>query len=278
MTPALKGSLVRRGSPLAQASEQQRILRETSSVPEFQDKLTAHGCGQLSADKIEIFQINVGKLCNQTCHHCHVDAGPDRAEIMSRETAEICMEALAKCDIPKVDITGGAPELNPNFRWLVERSRELGRHVMDRCNLTVLGVRGQEDLPEFLARHRVEVICSLPYFQARETDRQRGIGVFDRSVEALRKLNATGYGQSESGLILNLIHNPVGAFLPASQKSIEADFECIWPVISESCSTNCTALQTCRSADFSNFCWSLATISAIWSGSYKPSTRLLLPA
>ncbi|HET6267019.1 MAG TPA: arsenosugar biosynthesis radical SAM (seleno)protein ArsS [Acidobacteriota bacterium] len=225
MTPALKGSLLRRGSPLAAASEQLRILRETSSVPEFQDKLAAHGCGQLSADKIEIFQINVGKLCNQTCHHCHVDAGPDRGEIMDRATAEICMEALAKTDIPKVDITGGAPELNANFRWLVERSRALDRHVMDRCNLTVLGVRGQEDLPEFLASQRVEVICSLPYFQARETDRQRGIGVFDRSVDALRKLNAVGYGQPDTGLILNLVHNPVGAFLPASQKSIEADFK-----------------------------------------------------
>src|SRR5262249_10188135 len=202
MTPALKGTLARRGSPLANVSEQLRILRETSSVPEFQDKLSAHGCGQLSADKIEIFQINVGKLCNQTCHPCHGDAGPDRSEIMDRATAEICMEALAKSDIPKVDITGGAPELNPNFRWLVERSRKLDRHVMDRCNLTVLGVRGQEDLPEFLASQRVEVICSLPYFQARETDRQRGIGVFDRSVDALRKLNAVGYGQPDTGLIL----------------------------------------------------------------------------
>ncbi|MCI0422119.1 MAG: arsenosugar biosynthesis radical SAM protein ArsS, partial [Acidobacteria bacterium] len=141
-----------------------------------------------------------------------------------RETATLCIRALERTSIPKVDITGGAPELNPNFRWLVGEARDLGRHVMDRCNLTVLLLKGQEDLAEFLALHQVEVICSLPYFQERETDRQRGSGVFQRSIQALQMLNALGYGMPDSGLVLNLVHNPVGAFLPPPQAALEADF------------------------------------------------------
>lgn len=220
-----KGSLIRRQSPLASATEQVRILEATEKVPRFEQKLSDHGYDALRAEEIEIFQINVGKLCNQVCNHCHVDAGPDRKEIMTRDTAEECIAALKATRIPKVDITGGAPELNPNFRWLVEQSRSLNRHVMDRCNLTVLFVKGQEDLPKFLAEHNVEVICSLPYYQERETDRQRGTGVFQRSIEALKILNSVGYGQPDSQLTLNLIHNPVGAFLPPSQKAMEADFK-----------------------------------------------------
>lgn len=220
-----KGTLVRRHSPLAETSEQLHILEGAPSVPSFEEKLETHGLGPLTSSGIEIFQINVGKVCNQVCHHCHVDAGPEREESMTRRTAELCLEALSKTNIPKVDITGGAPELNPNFRWLVEQSRGLGRHVMDRCNLTVTLMKGQEDLAPFLAQHRVEIICSLPYFQARETDRQRGAGVFDRSIEALQKLNALGYARPGTGLILNMVHNPVGAFLPASQKALEAEFK-----------------------------------------------------
>jgi radical SAM/Cys-rich protein len=178
----------------------------------------------LRATGISVFQINVGKLCNQTCRHCHVDAAPDRREMMSRETAELCLEALARTTIPTVDVTGGAPELNPSFRFIVERSRELGRHVMDRCNLTVLLLRAQADLAEFLARHAVEVVCSLPYYRAAQTDAQRGAGVFEKSLEGLRMLNALGYGREGSGLVLNLIHNPVGAFLPPRQEAIEAQF------------------------------------------------------
>jgi radical SAM/Cys-rich protein len=219
-----KQSLLRRQSPLASPSEQLRILGETPSVPSFEASLARHGLGPLRAGDIEIFQINVGKFCNQVCGHCHVDAGPDRREMMTRETAELCIRVLEKTEIPKVDITGGAPELNPNFRWLVQEARQRKRHVMDRCNLTVLLVNGQEDLGEFLAQHQVEVICSLPYYQERETDRQRGHGVFQRSIEALHKLNGLGYGMPDSGLILDLVHNPVGAFLPASQKNLEADF------------------------------------------------------
>jgi radical SAM/Cys-rich protein len=143
---------------------------------------------------------------------------------MSRETAELCIAALAKTDIPTVDITGGAPELNPNFRWLVEQSRALGRQVMDRCNLSVLLIPSQEDLGEFLAAHQVEIVASLPSYRANQTDAQRGEGVFKKSVEGLRLLNRLGYGRPGSGLTLNLVYNPVGAFLPPKQEAIEAQF------------------------------------------------------
>ena len=220
-----KQSLLKKQSQLASPSEQLRILRETSSVPAFHSLLGRHGVGPLKSSRIEVLQINVGKFCNQVCGHCHVDAGPDRTEMMSREVAERCIQALEATEIPKVDITGGAPELNPHFRWLVEQCRKSNRHVMDRCNLTVLLMKGQEDLAAFLASHRVEMICSLPYFQERETERQRGEGVFQRSIGALRALNQLGYGMLDSGLVLNLVHNPVGAFLPAAQKGLELDFK-----------------------------------------------------
>lgn len=224
MTEPATGSLLRRHSPLADPAEQLRRLDDLAGVPEFAVHLAHHDLPPLLATGIEILQINVGKVCNQTCHHCHVDAGPDRTESMTRDVAAECVRVLAAADIPKVDITGGAPELNPQFRWLVEQARALGRHVMDRCNLTVLEHRGQEDLAAFLAAHEVEVICSLPYFQERETDRQRGHGVFQRSIAGLRRLNAVGYGRPGTGLILDLVYNPVGAFLPPPQKALEADF------------------------------------------------------
>jgi radical SAM/Cys-rich protein len=207
-----------------QTSEQLRILGQANGIPLFREKMRAAGLDPLRAIGITVLQINVGKLCNQTCHHCHVDAGPDRKEVMTRATAELCLRALAKTGIPNVDITGGAPELNPNFRWLVEQTVALGRHVTDRCNLSVLLLPGQADLPDFLARHRVEVIASLPYYRAAQTDAQRGSGVFAKSISALRKLNELGYGEPGSGLILNLVHNPVGAYLPPKQQAIEAQF------------------------------------------------------
>ncbi len=218
-------SLQARANPLASTAAQLRILAGASQRPPFDEKLRGAGLFPLTATGVTVFQINVGKLCNQTCHHCHVDAGPDRKEIMTRETAELCIRALAQTQIPTVDITGGAPELNPNFRWLVEQARALGRHVIDRCNLTVLLLAAQADLADFLARHQVEVIASLPYYRATQTDAQRGAGVFDKSIEALRKLNALGYGRAGSGLALHLIYNPVGAFLPPKQESIEAQFK-----------------------------------------------------
>ena len=191
----------------------------------FEEALASSSLFPLAATGITVFQINVGKLCNQTCGHCHVDAGPDRREIMTRETAEWCMRALRQTQIPTVDITGGAPELNPNFRWLVEESKSLGRHVMDRCNLTVLLLPSQEGLAEFLAAHKVEIIASLPYYSEQQTDAQRGSGVFAKSIEGLLKLNALGYGRSGTGLLLNLIYNPSGAYLPAPQTALEADFK-----------------------------------------------------
>jgi radical SAM/Cys-rich protein len=211
--------------PLSSARAQLRVLEERPGVhPRFQAMLAQAGHDTLRAAGITTLQINVGKLCNQTCSHCHVDAGPDRKEIMTRETAELCIDVLRGCGIPIVDITGGAPELNPNFRWLVEQARALSKHVMDRCNLTVIVLPSQAGLADFLAEHQVEIVASLPYFLAERTDAQRGDGVFARSIQALQILNRHGYGDPASGLRLNLVYNPGGAFLPPSQRGIEADF------------------------------------------------------
>ncbi|MDE3225762.1 MAG: arsenosugar biosynthesis radical SAM protein ArsS [Nitrospirota bacterium] len=218
-------SLLARSNPLASAEEQLRILADTDACPPFERRMDQAGLSPLHATGITVFQINVGKLCNQTCRHCHVDAGPDRQESMSRDTADLCLKALAQTDIPTVDITGGAPELNPHFRRLVEQATALGRHVMDRCNLSVLLLPSQADLVEFLARHRVEIVASLPYYQPSQTDAQRGEGVFEKSVKALQLLNRFGYGADGSGLALNLVYNPVGAFLPPKQDMIEAQFK-----------------------------------------------------
>lgn len=218
-------TLLGRQNPLASSSEQLRILDSTTGIPTFDTRLSQAGLSPLHATGITVFQINVGKLCNQTCRHCHVDAGPDRTENMSRETAELCIAALATTDIPTVDITGGAPELNPNFRWLVEQAHGLGRHVMDRCNLSILLLPAHADLAEFLAAHRVEVVASLPSYQASQTNAQRGDGIFEKSIEALRLLNRLGYGRPGSGLLLNLVYNPTGAFLPPKQDAIEAQFK-----------------------------------------------------
>ncbi len=218
-------SLIARANPLASASEQLRMLDETKACAPFDQCLDRAGLHPFRATGITVFQINVGKLCNQTCRHCHVDAGPDRAEIMSRDTAEQCIRALARTDIPTLDITGGAPELNPHFRWLVEQATALGRHVMDRCNLTVLLLPSQADLVAFLAEHRVEIVASLPSYRSSQTDAQRGEGIFEKSIEALKRLNRLGYGIEGTGLILNLVYNPVGAFLPPKQEAIEAQFK-----------------------------------------------------
>ncbi|MCE9536864.1 MAG: arsenosugar biosynthesis radical SAM protein ArsS [Nitrospirae bacterium] len=217
-------TLFGRHNPLASSTEQLRILGTTTGVTPFETRLTQAGVASFQASGMTVFQINVGKLCNQTCRHCHVDAGPDRTESMSRETAELCVQALAKTDIPTVDITGGAPELNPNFRWLVEQARGLGRHVMDRCNLSVLLIPSQADLADFLATHHVEIVASLPSYQASQTDAQRGDGIFEKSIQALQLLNRLGYGRPDSRLALNLVYNPVGAFLPPKQEAIEAQF------------------------------------------------------
>ncbi|HYH95249.1 arsenosugar biosynthesis radical SAM (seleno)protein ArsS, partial [Hyalangium sp.] len=208
-------------SPAAQLE----TLHQLKLPREFDAALQEAGLPPLRPTRLDIFQLNLGKMCNQTCRHCHVDAGPDRREVMSRETMEQCLAALAKTAIPTVDLTGGAPEMNPHFRWLVEEVRKLGRHVMDRCNLTILETTPHADLPEFFARHRVEVVCSLPHYRALNTDKQRGEGVYEKSIRALKRLNALGYGDGKSGLRLVLVTNPVGAFLPAGQVSLEAEWK-----------------------------------------------------
>ncbi len=217
-------SLIRRHHELAVIAHQLDVIKHDGGVEPFEQSLSRAGIDALRTDGIRVMQINVGKMCNQTCKHCHVDAGPDRTEIMTRETMELCLRALERLEIPIVDLTGGAPEMNPHFRWLVERVRALGRHVIDRCNLTILTLPKYAGLVEFLARHQVEVTASLPYYIGERTDAQRGEGVFERSIEALHQLNDAGYGQTDSGLLLNLVYNPVGAFLPPRQEAIEADY------------------------------------------------------
>jgi radical SAM/Cys-rich protein len=174
---------------------------------------------------IDTVQINVGKLCNQACVHCHVEAGPKRTEILDRHTAELTLDFIRAAAPQTVDITGGAPELNPSFRWLVEQNRGEGRHVIDRCNLTILFESGQEDLPQFLADQRVEIVASLPCYSEGNVTKQRGQGVYDKSIEALRRLNRIGYGTDDSGLVLNLVYNPVGAYLPPPQATLEIDYK-----------------------------------------------------
>ena len=214
--------------PLASTQEQLRILNNGGvqrPIKPFEDTLADSGLEPLQACAIDVVQVNLGKLCNQTCKHCHVDAGPDRTEEnMSRETLQHCLDAIGRIGRPQVDLTGGAPELHPHFRWFVKQVRALGCPVIDRCNLTVLLLRPQRGLAEFLADQRVKVIASLPYFLDRRTDAQRGDGVFEKSIQALRMLNALGYGRAGSSLSLNLVYNPTGAFLPPAQAALEADF------------------------------------------------------
>ena len=211
---------------LGDRSHQLDVLEKPSdALVRFEVKLREINLFPLQATGIEIFQMNLGKMCNQTCKHCHVDAGPDRTEIMTRETMELCLAALDKNDIPTVDLTGGAPEMNPDFRWLVEQLSARGKHILVRCNLTIiLANKKFHDLPEFFKMHRIEVVSSLPYYNARRTDNQRGDGVFDKSVQALQRLNEAGYGKEDTGLRINLVYNPAGAFLPGSQQTLEAEF------------------------------------------------------
>jgi radical SAM/Cys-rich protein len=180
---------------------------------------------KLSRRAIDVLQVNMGKYCNQACIHCHVESGPNRTEMMSRETVDAVLRFLAPTNIPTVDITGGAPELNPNFDYLVESAASLGRHVMDRCNLTVIFEPGKDYLPDFFKRHRVEVMCSLPCYSEENVDRQRGKGTFDLSIRALKLLNKLGYGQAGSDLVLNLVYNPVGPHLPPPQEKLERDYK-----------------------------------------------------
>jgi radical SAM/Cys-rich protein len=236
--PRRTTSLRSRRTPLAAPAEQ---LRALDAVPidggptgtgRFDADLAASGWPALTPAPLEVFQINVGKLCNMTCRHCHVDSGPDRVEEnMDREAVDACLAAIDRIlaqpgsALHTVDLTGGAPELNPHFETLVDACVERGLHVIDRCNLTILLVRRYRHLPEWLAERGVEVACSLPHYRRLGTDAQRGDGTYEKSIRALRRLNEAGYGRGHPDRVLTLVTNPVGAFLAGSQASLEAEWK-----------------------------------------------------
>lgn len=209
---------------MAQSSRAPASSASSPGYPAFDITLAQYRLGRLCRMAPHTLQVNVGKLCNQACHHCHVDAGPKRTEMMTSETAARVIYLLAASrGIETIDLTGGAPELNSNFRFLVEQSRALGRQVIVRCNLTVLFAPGMmEWLPEFYRDNRVRLICSLPCYTAENVELQRGRGVFEKSIEALRLLNRLGYGRGE--LVLDLVYNPVGPALPPAQADLEARY------------------------------------------------------
>lgn len=218
-------SLYAQQHELSKTDKQLDLLRDASLTP-FQEKLKESNLFPLTTKKLDIFQVNVGYMCNQVCKHCHVDAGPDRKEIMTRETMQLCLDAIDKTNCTTVDLTGGAPEMNPDFRWFVEQLSAKGKKILVRCNLTIIVANKKyHDLPEFFKEHNVEVVSSLPYFTSTKTDAQRGDGVFDKSIKALQMLNEVGYGKEGTGLILNLVYNPSGAFLPPNQSALEVDFK-----------------------------------------------------
>ncbi len=218
-----QATLRRRAHPLADPRAQREYLESLGERTSFQSALEEAGLWPLRAVGIEILQINVGRRCNQTCSHCHVDAGPDRQEMMGDEVVEACLRLLTEGGIGTLDITGGAPELHPRFREIVERAARAGHHVIHRCNLTAITLPAYRDIPELLAEYGVEIVASLPYYLPKQTDRQRGDGVFDTSIESLRRLNELGYGKGQ-GRALNLVTNPVGAFLPGEQGALERDW------------------------------------------------------
>ncbi len=220
-------TLHRMGNRLASPTEQLQILQggQHGQIVPFGDKLAEQGVLRLLRKQLATLQINVGRVCNQTCTHCHVDAGPDRRESMTYETARQVIDFLARTEVKTLDITGGAPEMNPQFRMLVQEARKLDKQVIDRCNLTILLANGFADLPEFFAKHQVSVVASLPCYLEENCDAQRGSGVFVRSIEAIRKLNGVGYAQSNSNLQLDLVYNPTGLGLPPEQQKLEASYK-----------------------------------------------------
>lgn len=225
MIKSLKTKKHRLSDPVYQLKVLNNHSEQLRAQPRFKNKLKEIDLFPLKPTGVEIFQMNVGYMCNMTCKHCHVDAGPDREEVMSKEIFEQCLQALEHSGAHTVDLTGGAPEMNPHFRWFVEEVSKLDKKIIVRSNLTILTTAPKyRSLPEFFAEHNVEVTCSLPFYSKSRTDRQRGEGTYDKSVAALKKLNAVGYGSEETGLELNLVYNPVGAFLPGNQEEMERDF------------------------------------------------------
>lgn len=231
MTKFKTQSLHKRESELANAHKQIEFLSNgifaDGELPTFAQNIKKSGQFPLKPKKLEILQINVGYMCNQVCEHCHVDAGPDRKEIMSRETMEQCLEVIKITGAHTLDLTGGAPEMNPDFRWFVEEASKAGiKDFIVRSNLTIIvSNKKYHDLPEFFKKHNVHVVSSMPHWTKGKTDKQRGDGVFDASIKALKMLNETGYGMPGSSLKLDLVYNPSGAFLPSDQASLEKDFK-----------------------------------------------------
>ena len=224
-------SLSARRNELADPLKQLEFLNNgifgKDGLPRFRQTLQETGFPRLQPRGLEILQLNLGYMCNQTCSHCHVDAGPDRKEMMTREVMQYCLETIRKSGVHTVDLTGGAPEMHPDFRWFVEQLSNTGiNHIMVRSNLTILRANPKYfDLPHFFQSHNIHVISSLPFYRQEKTDRQRGSGVFNKSIEALKELNRVGYGQAGDDLRLDLVYNPSGAFLPGNQKSLEKDFK-----------------------------------------------------
>lgn len=201
----------------------ENLRNEINEIPAFSTKIDNKDFS-LTKDKLEIMQINVGKLCNLSCKHCHVSAGPNRKEIMSLSTMKDCLQVFKENNFTILDITGGAPEMNPNFKWLVKEACNLNAKVIVRTNLVILAKEGYTDLPEFYAKNKVEVVSSLPYYTEKNTDKQRGDGIFNTSISMLQKLNSLGYGMKDD-LILNLVYNPGGAFLPPPQTAMENEYK-----------------------------------------------------
>ena len=227
----MKQSLVARSSPLATANAQLTLLSEgifaNGTLPSFSEQLQKRGIPPLAPKTLEILQLNLGYMCNQVCAHCHVDAGPDRKEKMSRATLEKCLAILEQTHVHTLDLTGGAPEMHPDFRWFVQEAKQRGiQDLIVRSNLTILRAnKTYRELPEFFAEQGVHVVSSLPYYKREKTDRQRGDGVFNQSINALKVLNALGYGKLNTELQLDLVYNPSGAFLPGDQAALEQDFK-----------------------------------------------------
>jgi len=231
MTKLKLQSLHKRENELANANRQLEILSsgifKSGELPKFKDKIAEAGHFPLRPKKLEILQINLGYMCNQVCEHCHVDAGPDRKEIMTREIMMQCLEVIRNTGAHTLDLTGGAPEMNPDFRWFVEEASKAGiEDFIVRSNLTIIRANKKYyDLPQFFKKHNVHVVSSMPHYTRGKTDKQRGEGVFDKSIKALQELNAIGYGLPGSSLRLDLVYNPTGAFLPGNQESLEKDFK-----------------------------------------------------
>ena len=226
----MKKSLQARNNDLANTQRQIEILSNgifKDELPTFANKIKETNQFPLRPNKLEILQLNLGYMCNQVCAHCHVDAGPDRKEIMTLETMNQCLEVIKKTGAHTLDLTGGAPEMNPNFRWFVEEASKVGvKDFIVRSNLTIIRANKKYyDLPEFFKKHNVHIVSSMPHWTRGKTDKQRGDGVFDKSIKALQMLNDVGYGMKDSSLTLDLVYNPSGAFLPGDQQALENDFK-----------------------------------------------------